>query len=154
MAKPIGVFGVPENEFVEKIFEWRKRQGDESRTVPHLTLSVNLEFDGDLEILKARVRDLSNFVVRLELPVLGVKQVDQNVALEFDNSVSKNLARAITEKLADLNFEMVETNYMKIGMGKESDLKTEDRPEKIVIDKLGVVGGEIKEEDFYARMNL
>lgn len=168
MGKPLAIFGEVDESIKNSVIDLRKKietlgytTGEQYiYTVPHLTLAVNKDFDGDPSQLKSRVEDLkiSNF----NLTITDFIAVEKNIAAKFDNTYSKELAANIADTLKMFSFERVDTYFMKLIRSEVKDQFQEEVkemlkriiPEKLEIIKISAAGKEIRQEDTLWSINL
>src|SRR5258706_4661170 len=100
MSKPIAIFGLSDNTFVEKVMRLQKNlfesgamETNELDTIPHLTMLVNKEFPEDQPINKLADSISSTFfdLHQFTLPVKSFAVLENSIVAKFDNSYSKQL---------------------------------------------------------------
>lgn len=167
--KPIIIFGELDDSLNQKVVDLRKKvqmlgydNGEAYiHTLPHLTLTINKSYQGDIDELRLKVKALEG-LKEFSLPITDVIIIDENIAVEFNNSYSKALANKLTDALSDFGFEVVETYFMKL---VRSSVKTEYQqdvkemlkeiiPSELRIAKISAATGEIRREEVFWTIEL
>lgn len=168
MGQPIAIFGEVDKTIKQAVIELRKEikrlgygKGDPYiYTVPHLTLSVNSDFDDDPEKLKSLVKQLN--IKSFQLSITDFIVMDENIAAKFDNIYSKKLAQIVSKALIDFKFDPVETFFMKLirsQVKEEYQDKAKNMLRRIIPDQLPIIkisasGKEIRQEDILWTIDL
>ena len=121
--KPIAIFGRLDQDLENKIMVLRhellvKKQIEKSEleTIPHLTIAVTWEYPDEAEIsyLADHIKDLVSIFSSFNLPVSGIKLLEDNIVAEFENTFSKNLVTHFDEVLQSYSLEEVKVSFKPV----------------------------------------
>jgi len=161
MSRPIAIFGLPEEKFVNKVFslrqkllEEKKLEEAESTTLPHLTILVNTTLD-DLvsnDFLIQKLTPLVSVLKHFSLTVTGFEKLDTSIIAKFDTGLTRKLVYQTSSVLP--GFRAITTDFLKIlrrTVPTATDealetVKTEFKSE-ITIDRICIAGGSLRRED-------
>jgi hypothetical protein len=161
MSRPIAIFGLPEEQFVNKVFSLRQKllteqklEEAESSTLPHLTILVNTTLD-DLvtnEFLIQKLSPLVSVLKRFTLNVTGFEKLDSSVIAKFDTSLTRKLVYQMSSVLP--GFRAITTDYIKIlrrivptSVDEALETVKAEFANEITINRICVAGGNLRRED-------
>lgn len=170
MANPVALFGEIPKEIEEKVIKLRKEirtlgydLGEQYlNTLPHLTLAVAMNFDRNVDDVKSAVEKFTENLSPFSLKVEDFIFIDNNIAVKFNNSYTKDLATKLGDDLKIFGFEPIVTDFMKI---IRSEVKPEFQekvirmlkeriPAELPIVKISLAGKELRTEDILWSINL
>lgn len=161
MSRPIAVFGLPDEQFIEKVFSLRQKllaekklEEAEATTLPHLTILVNTALD-DLvsnEFLIQKANPLISVLKRFTLSITGFEKMDTSIIAKFDTSFTRKLVAQMSSVLP--GFRPVNTDFIKIlrrtvptSTDELLEVVKAEFPNKIVINRICIAGGSLHRED-------
>lgn len=168
MSRPIAIFGLPEEQFIDKVFSLRQKllvekklEEVEATTLPHLTLLVNTALD-DLvsnEFIIQKAKPLVSVLKKFTLNITGFEKLDTGIIAKFDTSFSRKLVAQISSVLP--GFRPVTTDFIKI-LRRTVPTSTDELLEvvkaefgnEITIDRICIAGGNLRREDVIWTGNL
>ncbi len=161
MSRPLAIFGLPEEQFINKVFSLRQKlltekklEEAESDTLPHLTILVNTALD-DLvsnEFLIQKTSPLVSVLKQFTLTVTGFEKMDTSIVAKFDTSFTRKLVAQISSVLP--GFRPVTTDFIKIlrrtvptSTDEALEVVKAEFPNEIIIDRICLAGGNLRRED-------
>lgn len=161
MSRPIAIFGLPEEKFVDRILSLRQKllaekklEEAEASTLPHLTILVNTALD-DLvsnEFLIQKVNPLVSVLKQFSLNLTGFEKMDTSIIAKFDTTFTRKLVAQISQVLP--GFRPVNTDFVKI-LRRTVPTSTDELievvkvevPNETAIDRICIAGGSLRRED-------
>ncbi len=161
MSRPIAVFGLPEEKFVDQVLRLRKRifkagklEEAELLTLPHLTILINTNLD-DLvtnEFLSQKIKSLVSVIKPFTITISEFEKMDKSIIAKFDTSFTRKLVSQMSSVLP--GFRPVATDFVKIlrrvvPTSIDETLETvKQRFEKeIIIDRICIASGTLRQDD-------
>lgn len=168
MSRPIAVFGLPEEKFLDQVMKLRKKLFKENKleetelmTLPHLTILINTALDDLVSdgYLSQKIKTLVSVIKPFTLTISDFEKMDHSVIAKFDTSFSRKLVAQISSVLP--GFRPVTTDFIKICRrvtpGFEDEILETVKQEfqkEILIDHICIAGGALRQEDIIWKAKL